>query len=57
MCTCITFSVSIPLLKDIFPASGYYKLVCYEHSGACVSVVGGSIFREYAREWFRWVLR
>ena len=28
----------------LFPASGYYKYVCYKHSGACVLVMFWNIF-------------
>jgi hypothetical protein len=40
-----TFSVPIPLF---FPASGYYKYGCYEHSEAGVLVICWNIFWVYA---------
>jgi hypothetical protein len=41
----------------LFLASGYYKYVCYEHSGACVLITCWSISWVYAQEWYSWVLR
>ena len=37
MCKYVTFSVSIPLLKDIWVLSSFWLLYgCYEHSRTCV---------------------
>ena len=40
-----------------FPASGYYKQGCYEHSGACVLLAGWDIFWIFAQERYCRILR
>jgi hypothetical protein len=53
-CKCTTFSLSIPLSKDILVLSCFWllKYGCYKHRGTCVLITCWSIFWVYACVFF-----